>query len=195
MEYERELKKLESEILKQMRLLPVFRKGNIPNILEFRFLEIVTHSGNCRYHPHIAQTVPYHVPEVLGDLLDFSARNLVLGAHLVYWLPTTNQYKHEDLPSTNPLEITWFPIVQLWFMSFFLEHPCLQLISNSEQVINSKFRRRLITMRKVVEYDPKLHADLPVCPNVTPFLGNFGYLPSRMLIDDRLSLSNTTRRS
>lgn len=34
------------------------------------------------------------------------------------------------------------------------EHPCLELISNSEDKLTLLISRRLITMKKVKEYDP-----------------------------------------
>ena len=33
------------------------------------------------------------------------------------------------------------------------EHPCLELISNSEEKLQTHVSRRLVTMRKVKEYD------------------------------------------
>jgi len=84
---------------------------------------------------HISQTIPYSVPEVLTDLLNFSARTLVLGGRLVYWIPTTNTYQPSDIP----------------------KHPCFNLISNCEQVINTKWSRRLITMEKITQFDPSIH--------------------------------------
>jgi hypothetical protein len=81
------------------------------------------------------------VPDVLSDLLDFSARNLVVGGRLVYWLPTLNeQYKPSDVP----------------------QHPCLRLVANSKQPVSLRFSRHLITMQKEVEYDPNVHGNLPV---------------------------------
>ena len=41
-------------------------------------------------------------------------------------------------------------------------HPCLKLISNSEQPLSAKWRRRLITMQKVVEYDKETHENFQV---------------------------------
>ena len=80
--------------------------------------------------PHVPQCVLYSVPEVLSDLLDFSARSLLMGGRLVYWLPTTIDYTDADLP----------------------HHPCFNIVSNSEQKLTLYFARRLITMEKVKEY-------------------------------------------
>jgi len=78
------------------------------------------------WEPHYSQTVPYSVPEVMSDLLDFAARNLVLGGFLVYWFPTTSEYKPDDIPV----------------------HPCLIMTSNSTQPIALKWKRHLVTMKK-----------------------------------------------
>jgi len=90
--------------------------------------------------PHIPQSVPYEVPDVLRDLLIFAAQTLSMGGRLVYWLPTTDQYKDSDVPS----------------------HPCLKLLSNSEQVLSLRLRRRLITMEKVLQFHPSLHSDTKI---------------------------------
>lgn len=89
--------------------------------------------------PHTPQCVPYSVPDVLTDLLDFSARSLRVGGRLVFWLPTTIEFQPSDLPT----------------------HPCFTLIANSEQRLTYYFSRRLITMEKVAEYDPSFVAHVP----------------------------------
>ncbi|KAL6076172.1 tRNA (guanine(10)-N2)-methyltransferase [Balamuthia mandrillaris] len=89
---------------------------------------------------HIPQCVSYEIPEVLKDLIDFSARTLKLGGRLVYWLPTTDLYQESDLP----------------------RHPCLQLRANSEHIMTRRLRRRLITMEKILDFDLALHANLPL---------------------------------
>jgi tRNA (guanine10-N2)-methyltransferase len=81
--------------------------------------------------PHVPQCVPYSVPDVLGDLLDFSARSLVMGGRLVFWLPTTSDYVDADLPL----------------------HPCFNIVANSEQKLTMYFSRRLITMEKVKVFE------------------------------------------
>ena len=80
---------------------------------------------------HVPQCVIYRVPDVLSDLLDFSARSLHMGARLVYWLPTTCDYTDSDLP----------------------QHPCFKIVSNSEQKLTLYFARRLITMEKMKEFE------------------------------------------
>lgn len=89
--------------------------------------------------PHVVQTIPYSVPDVLLDLFDFSARSLVMGGRLVYWLPTTSEYTESDLP----------------------QHPCFALVANSEQKLTMYFSRRLITMEKIKEYDESDRAIVP----------------------------------
>ena len=85
--------------------------------------------------PHYSQTVPYDVPEVLTDLINFAARSIVLGGFLVYWLPTTTAYKESDLP----------------------KHPCFEIIGNSNQPMQMRWSRRMITMKKTLEFDPCIH--------------------------------------
>eukprot|EP01086_Lenisia_limosa_P013361 TRINITY_DN42421_c0_g1_i1.p1 TRINITY_DN42421_c0_g1~~TRINITY_DN42421_c0_g1_i1.p1 ORF type:complete len:492 (-),score=75.85 TRINITY_DN42421_c0_g1_i1:109-1584(-) len=75
-------------------------------------------------------TVGYPVPEVLTDLIKFSARTLSMNGRLVYWLPTTTEYVDSDLPT----------------------HPCFKIISNSNQGITMRWSRRLITMEKIKPY-------------------------------------------
>jgi tRNA (guanine10-N2)-methyltransferase len=83
-----------------------------------------------RLHDHIPQTQPYHGTEVMLDLLNFSAKYLVLGGRLVYFLPVEKDiYTVADVPN----------------------HDCLSLISNCEDPLASAFARRLITMEKVAE--------------------------------------------
>lgn len=64
----------------------------------------------------------------MRDLLDMSAKLLRPGGRLVYFMPAAPEvYNEEELP----------------------QHPALRLIANSEQVLSTKFSRRLITMQKV----------------------------------------------
>eukprot|EP00029_Vermamoeba_vermiformis_P002226 TRINITY_DN12601_c0_g1_i1.p1 TRINITY_DN12601_c0_g1~~TRINITY_DN12601_c0_g1_i1.p1 ORF type:complete len:600 (+),score=172.00 TRINITY_DN12601_c0_g1_i1:31-1830(+) len=88
---------------------------------------------------YVPMCVPYSVVELLSDLLGFAARTLVVGGRLVYWLPTTAEYKDSDLP----------------------QHPCFKVVANSEQPLSSKYSRRLITVEKVIAYDEAAHGNLP----------------------------------
>jgi len=81
------------------------------------------------------QCIAYLVPDILSDLMKFAAQYLVIGGRLVYWLPTTDKYKESDVP----------------------KHPCLKIISNTEQPITMRWRRRLITMEKFVNFDSSIH--------------------------------------
>lgn len=93
---------------------------------------IPMHTREDYYPP----TKPYEMSEVLSDLLDFAAEHLVLGGRLVYWLPTiVDEYSNQDVP----------------------QHPCMTLISNSEQNFG-QWSRRLITMEKVKDWSEKDHA-------------------------------------
>ena len=66
--------------------------------------------------------------ECLRDLLDTSAKLLRPGGRLVYFMPAAPEvYREEEIP----------------------QHPALRLVANSEQVLSTKFSRRLITMEKV----------------------------------------------
>ncbi|CAH3123253.1 unnamed protein product [Porites lobata] len=68
--------------------------------------------------------------EIVTILLELAARYLVLHGRLVYWLPIYRPgYSEELIPS----------------------HPCLKLVSNSEQCLSRHVSRRLITMEKVKE--------------------------------------------
>ncbi|CAL8463394.1 g2928 [Coccomyxa elongata] len=81
---------------------------------------------------HITSTAPYSMGECLRDLLDVSARLLRMGGRLVYFLPAAPEvYREEEIP----------------------QHPSLRLVANSEQVLNARYSRRLITMEKVLAYD------------------------------------------
>ncbi|KAG2435965.1 hypothetical protein HYH02_011679 [Chlamydomonas schloesseri] len=81
---------------------------------------------------HIPATQPYTLGECLRDLLDLSARLLVVGGRLVYFLPATPEtYSEAEVPG----------------------HPALRLVANSEQILTMRYSRRLVTMEKVCPYD------------------------------------------
>jgi len=84
-------------------------------------------------HNHIPQTKVYAVSDVMGDLLDVAARTLVMGARLVYIIPSMTDFDEEtDLP----------------------RHECLKLIYVCYQPLQVELGRRTVTMEKVKEYDP-----------------------------------------
>lgn len=86
-----------------------------------------------KYQEHLPEKVSYTFLSMLSDLLNFSARNLLVGGRLVFWLPVIRQVY---LPHLCP------------------SHPCLQLVVDFEQVLSSQNSRRLIVMqrRKGVDY-------------------------------------------
>ena len=79
---------------------------------------------------HIPTTQLYDVEDVIHDLLDQAAQILTIGGRLIYWLPTTTDFRNDELPA----------------------HPCLRQVSVAEQVVRSHFSRRLITLEKHVEF-------------------------------------------
>uniref|UniRef100_A0A7S3VQJ9 tRNA (guanine(10)-N(2))-methyltransferase n=1 Tax=Dunaliella tertiolecta TaxID=3047 RepID=A0A7S3VQJ9_DUNTE len=81
---------------------------------------------------HIPGTAPYSLGECLRDLLDFAARMLAIGGRLVLFIPATPEtYIEEEIP----------------------RHPTLKLIYNSEQILTTRYSRRLITYEKLHAYD------------------------------------------
>jgi tRNA (guanine10-N2)-methyltransferase len=83
-------------------------------------------------HDHIAQTKSYPVSDVMSDLLDMAARTLVIGGRLVYIIPSFQNFDPEtDLP----------------------RHDCLELIHSCYQPFTSELGRRIVAMKKVMDYD------------------------------------------
>lgn len=80
---------------------------------------------------HIPRTEVYEPDDVIVDLLDVAAKTLVLEGRIAYLLPTYGEHDEKDIP----------------------EHPCLKLISNSEEKLQTHVSRRLVTMQKVREYE------------------------------------------
>lgn len=72
------------------------------------------------------------------DLLQTAAQMLRIGGRLVFWAPSTVEYRESDLP----------------------HHPCFRLVANSLQQITLRWGRRLLTMEKTLEFDPELHGNL-----------------------------------
>lgn len=101
---------------------------------------------------YIPSTDPYSVAECLHDLLECAARLLRLGGRLVYFFPAApGFYSDAELA----------------------QHPTLQLVANSEQILSTRYSRRLITMQKVRPYN----AD-----EAAAYYEQRG--PPKMLIDD-----------
>lgn len=80
---------------------------------------------------HVAQTKPYAVSDVMADLLDTSARTLVLGGRLVYVIPSYADFEAIDLP----------------------RHDCLRPIASCYQPFSEKLGRLIVCLEKVFEYD------------------------------------------
>jgi len=77
---------------------------------------------------HLPEKVQYSFHQLLGDLLNFSARSLRTGGRLVYWLPVIRQnYRPEIAP----------------------KHPGLITVVDNEQVLSSHASRRLIVMERI----------------------------------------------
>uniref|UniRef100_A0A7S3YLU9 tRNA (guanine(10)-N(2))-methyltransferase n=1 Tax=Lotharella globosa TaxID=91324 RepID=A0A7S3YLU9_9EUKA len=75
---------------------------------------------------HIPSSVPYPVEDVMADLHDVAAKYLVVEGRLVYLLPTIGDFDPKSLP----------------------QHPCLELVAHSKQVLSGGFYRRCITIKK-----------------------------------------------
>lgn len=84
-------------------------------------------------HDHIAQTKPYSVSDVMADLLDMAARTLLMNGRLVYIIPSFKDFDVEtDLP----------------------RHECLEVVHVCYQPLSFELGRRMVTMKKVRDYDP-----------------------------------------
>ena len=84
-------------------------------------------------HDHIAQTMPYSVSDVMADLLDVAARTLRIEGRLVYVIPSFSEFDPQsDLP----------------------QHECLELIHWCYQPLSTELGRRIVVMRKALEYVP-----------------------------------------
>jgi len=79
---------------------------------------------------HFPSKMEYGLSDIYKDLLNFAAEKLKLNGRLVFWLPIIRADYH---PSRLP------------------EHPCLRLVTNSEQILTTHSSRRLLTMEKIME--------------------------------------------
>ena len=75
---------------------------------------------------HVPATRPYPVADVLADLLEVSARCLVVGGRLAYLLPATLDFCASDAPP----------------------HPALDVVAVCAQPISNKYARYLVVMVK-----------------------------------------------
>ncbi|KAK7442095.1 hypothetical protein BaRGS_00040537 [Batillaria attramentaria] len=89
---------------------------------------------DCKDNHH-PQRLRYHLSDIFRDLLNFAARFLKMNGRLVYWLPVYRpDYSEANIP----------------------QHPCLQMVANCEQTLNTTISRRLITMEKIAEHQEQL---------------------------------------
>ena len=105
---------------------------------------------------HIPATAFYPLAECMADLLDAAARALVLHGRLVYFFPAALS---DDRPEALPA------------------HPCLELLASSQQLLSTKFGRRLITMRKAREWYPEAAAEAAAAAAVVAASVAAGTLP------------------
>lgn len=76
---------------------------------------------------HFQGTERVRFVDFLHGILEFAASTLVHGGKLVYWLPTTQDYMPEDVPT----------------------HSGLRMLFNCEQPLTTRMSRRMVTMVKV----------------------------------------------
>lgn len=76
---------------------------------------------------HFQGTERVRCVDFLHGILEFAADVLVHGGKLVYWLPTTQDYSPDDIPT----------------------HPGMRLLFNCEQPLTTRMSRRMITMTRV----------------------------------------------
>ncbi|XP_009416944.2 uncharacterized protein LOC135622772 [Musa acuminata AAA Group] len=85
---------------------------------------------------HIPSTAPYSLVECMHDLLDLSAKLLVMGGRLVFFFPVVRE---------DGLTNAQFP-----------EHPCFTLIASCEQILSLRYSRYLLTMVKTGAYTEEI---------------------------------------
>lgn len=85
---------------------------------------------------HIPSTAPYSLAECMHDLLDLSAKMLVMGGRLVFFFPVVREdgFANAEFP----------------------EHPCVTLVASSEQILSLRYSRYLLTMVKTGPYTEEI---------------------------------------
>ena len=83
---------------------------------------------------HIPSTARYRLSECLADLLLKASALLRVGGRLVFFMPWFEQGEGEEL-------------------ALLARHPCLALRAVSEQVLQARYNRRLVTMQKARPFD------------------------------------------
>uniref|UniRef100_A0A1D1YUQ8 tRNA (guanine(10)-N(2))-methyltransferase n=1 Tax=Anthurium amnicola TaxID=1678845 RepID=A0A1D1YUQ8_9ARAE len=85
---------------------------------------------------HIPSTAPYCLVECMHDLLDLSAKMLVMGGRLVFFYPVVRD---------GGFTVTQYP-----------EHPCFTMVASCEQILSLRYSRHLLTMVKTSAYSDKI---------------------------------------
>ncbi|KAL1123034.1 hypothetical protein AAG570_002122, partial [Ranatra chinensis] len=122
---------------------------------------------------HIPSKVQYSMHQLMDDLLRFSANHLVLGGRLVTWIPVIrNEYNEEkSIP----------------------KHDCLELVSNSEQILSTASSRRLLTYEKICDPKNKTSSENVPSLNDETFREKYYKIVEEIRRDRKLKSSPTQR--
>ncbi|XP_042860219.1 tRNA (guanine(10)-N2)-methyltransferase homolog isoform X1 [Penaeus japonicus] len=115
---------------------------------------------------HFPSKISYSLSDVFRDLINFAATHMVIGGRLVFWLPVFREDYHDGLVPS---------------------HPCMELISNCEQVLTVHSSRRLITLRKMRHPEEGETATAMVTDLTAKFREKF-FQASHMTKEERASL-------
>ena len=88
---------------------------------------------------HIPSTVPYPFSECMDDLMDGAARLLEVGGRLAFFMPCAADA--EDAKTAGADETP--------------SHPALRLVARSDQMLSTRWGRRLVTFEKSKPYDAR----------------------------------------
>ena len=91
-------------------------------------------------HDHIPSTVPYPFSECMDDLMDNAARLLAIGGRLAFFMPCAADA--EDAKTAGADETP--------------SHPALELVARSDQMLSTRWGRRLVTFQKTAPYDARV---------------------------------------
>ncbi|XP_014661930.1 PREDICTED: tRNA (guanine(10)-N2)-methyltransferase homolog isoform X3 [Priapulus caudatus] len=132
--------------------------GKAPYGIRESTRKIGSDKNNLVNHEHLQNHVPsctkYGLTDIFRDLLNFAAKFLKKGGKLVYWLPVyTPEYTVDNIP----------------------QHPCLELVANSEQPLSVHVSRRLITMRKHLDYEEARESELQATVSDDHYTESFRY--------------------
>ncbi|XP_054157016.1 tRNA (guanine(10)-N2)-methyltransferase homolog [Oppia nitens] len=96
---------------------------------------------------HIPAKVEYNLCDIFSDLLSFSAFHLKIGGRLVFWVPLDKQNNKTNFDITTDC------------------HPCLKVISISEQQLSTYMSRILICVEKFREEELEEYSEVIVVNN------------------------------